>query len=91
MGEYKNNHKEGPGKAVNKNGTIAYDGTFVNNIPHGKGKVQSKDGKINEREWIEGIDKSYLENWWIWIKFNVKPINWAKSENRGGVVGKMEN
>lgn len=47
---------------MNKNGTIAYDGTFVNNIPHGKGKVQSKDGKINEREWIEGIDKSYLEN-----------------------------
>ena len=37
---------------MNKNGTVAYEGEFDNNVPHGKGKIQSKDGKFSERVWV---------------------------------------
>ena len=33
------------------NGTVIYDGIFMNNVPHGKGKIE-KDGNMIEREWV---------------------------------------
>lgn len=61
IGEYKQGIREGNGKIINKNQTVAYDGEFKNNMPHGKGMAPGKEGEMKEREWADGIDKELVE------------------------------
>ena len=37
QGDYKNNLKNGKGQIVNDDGSIAFSGIFVNNMPEGSG------------------------------------------------------
>ncbi len=50
------NKKEGEGKIINHDGTIAYKGVFKNGMPNGKGTATSKTGMEFESEWVDGID-----------------------------------
>jgi hypothetical protein len=60
-GEYYHGVKEGFGAVYGKDGKVAYDGQFKNNMPHGKGQAPNDQGEMKERVWIEGIDKSAIE------------------------------
>lgn len=60
MGDYKNGIREGKGKIVNKKGTIAYDGEWKANMPHGKGWAPNSEGVFTERSWIEGLDEMLI-------------------------------
>ena len=36
--------KWGIGKILNKDDSIAYEGEFMNDLPHGNGKMRTKEG-----------------------------------------------
>lgn len=52
--------KEGNGQLINKEGQVVYSGEFRNDLPHGKGIARDDDGRMKERNWVEGIDKTFL-------------------------------
>ena len=54
------NKKQGEGKIVNFDGTIADMGKFDNGMPNGKGIATSRSGMQFEAEWENGIDKRHL-------------------------------
>ena len=54
-GQYISNNKEGIGKMIRSTGEPGYEGEWMNNLPHGKGKVNNKEGQFNQ-----GIDTSRI-------------------------------
>lgn len=58
-GEYVHGQREGQGAIYHGKGQLAYKGLLKKGLPHGKGSI-SKDGKMIEANWVEGIDDSLL-------------------------------
>jgi hypothetical protein len=56
VGEYREGKKCGNGIVYNCNNTIAYEGEFEDDLPHGEGAIyDEKEIKI-KRKWVRGID-----------------------------------
>lgn len=61
VGEYRHNHREGKGTLYNMNNTIAYEGEWSDNLPHGEGITTTTHGETLHRLWIQGLDASQIE------------------------------
>lgn len=60
-GSYKNGKKDGKGILYNYGDTIAYEGDFSNDVPHGIGRIPHPITKqMVESRWVEGIDETLL-------------------------------
>lgn len=59
-GDYFQGHREGHGTIYHGDGRIAYTGPLKKGLPHGRGSISSKDGKMIEAYWVEGIDSNLL-------------------------------
>ena len=60
-GDYLNGKKEGHGAIINCNDSIAYEGEFADDIPHGVGYIYDGKGNKMKRRWIRGIDSEGVE------------------------------
>ena len=59
-GDYFQGFREGHGTIYQPTGQIAYTGMLKKGLPHGKGSMISKDGKMLEATWVEGLDSNLL-------------------------------
>ena len=54
------NVREGKGRLINPGRKIAYEGTFVEGLPHGEGLIFDKEGNSHTSKWVMGLDSDIL-------------------------------
>lgn len=60
IGEYRNGVREGKGKVLRRDGSLAIEGEFKNDLPNGKGMAPNSEKVLNEVFWVDGLDSRLL-------------------------------
>ncbi|KAI6655999.1 Radial spoke head 10-like protein B-like [Oopsacas minuta] len=81
-GEFRDNLRGGPGIRVYRSGNF-YSGEWLNNLPHGKGRMEWKDRReVYTGDWSEGVQNGYGEMLW-----KTELVNSAQFPNKNRYIG----